>query len=246
LAKKISSDPLPLAVEALLRAAADPRPLKLHGTKASPGIFLSSTPPAKSAAKRCLDSGWLESTGGFSGKGKTAKETYRVTAAGIDFALENAPEAKLLGDLLAAADGQQQTLRHLADALDLTRQAAEAQNKLLLELKRNKRAAAGAEGLVRGEIVAKSSDGAWLQKIVDYVRVYRRDHPHRSCSFAELYRRVAEPEGMTIGQFHDGLRRLSRERKISLEPWTGAMSDLEEDHLALVLAKETKFYADPL
>jgi hypothetical protein len=51
---------------------------------------------------------------------------------------------------------------------------------------------------------------------------------------------------MTIGQFHDGLRRLSRERKISLEPWTGAMSDLEEDHLALVLAKETKFYADPI
>lgn len=246
MAKKISADPLPLAVEALLRAAADPRPLKLHGTKASPGIFLSSTAPAKSAARRCLDKGWLESTGEFVGKGKTAKETYRITPAGIDFALKNAPEAKLLGDLLAAADGHQQTLRQLADALDRTRRAAEAQNKLLLDLQQKKQLATGAEGCVRGETVAKSSDADWLEKIVDYVRDYRRDHPHRSCSFAELYRRVAEPAGMTIGQFHDGLRRLSRERKISLEPWTGAMSDLEEDHLALVLAKETKFYADPI
>jgi hypothetical protein len=139
LAKKISADPLPLAVEALLRAAADPRPLKLHGTKASPGIFLSNTPLAKSAAKRCLENGWLESTGEFVGKGKTAKETYRVTAAGIDFALNNAPEAQLLRDLLAAADGQQQTLRNLADTLDRTRRAAEAQNKLLLDLKQKKR-----------------------------------------------------------------------------------------------------------
>ena len=207
---------------------------------------MSSTPPAKSAARLCLDEGWLESTGEFVGKGKTAKETYRVTSAGIDFALENAPEAKLLGDLLAAADGQQQTLRQLADALDRTRQAAEAQSKLLLALKRNKRPVAGAEGVIRSESGPKSADGDWLQKIVDYVRVYRRDHPHRSCSFAELYRRIAEPAGATIGQFHDGLRRLSRERKITLEPWTGAMSDLEEDHLALVLAKETKFYADPV
>src|SRR5437899_12900152 len=86
------ADPQQLASGALSRALSDPAPRVLLGTKAKPGIFDSQT--AKVAAQLCIDQGWLKATGQFEGKGKSRKELYAITPAGIQSVLENSEPAK--------------------------------------------------------------------------------------------------------------------------------------------------------
>lgn len=246
--KKASADPLPEAISALSRAMVDQIPVKLHGTAKSPGIFLGSGQKQKLAAALCLENGWLQGTGEFVGTGKSKSETYRITPKGTEFALENAEIPLLLRDLLMANDSQREVLKQITNQLKTLNESAPAQHDLLLQLKQ--KASIPPEtthsAAVSHPAAATSTDGKWLSQIVEYVKQYRNRNPHRSCPFSELFKVIATPAGITIGQFHDGLRLLARERKITLEPWTRAMSDLENDHLALVQGKETKFYADPV
>ena len=245
--KKAPTDPIPEAVAALSRAAVDRIPRKLFGTAKSPGIFQGSGQKQKLAAAKCLENGWLEGTGDFVGTGKSKQETFRVTESGVEFAMENAEIPSLLKDLLMANDSQRETLQQVATQLRILSEAVPAQHDLLLYLKQSARISpALPNGSMNPPPPTLAIGQEWLHQIVTYVTQYRKQHPHRSCTFAELYRDVAAPAGATIGQFHDGLRQLAQQRKIWLEPWTGAMSDLDQDHLALVQGKEMKFYADPV
>jgi hypothetical protein len=51
---------------------------------------------------------------------------------------------------------------------------------------------------------------------------------------------------LTIGQFHDGLRRLVEKGQVRLHAFTGAAYTLQEDHLALVAGQEIKYYAESI
>ena len=96
--------PRQLALAALARALNDPAAKVLHGSKAKPGVFDGSAQAAKEAARYCLDHGWLEATGLFEGKGRSRKELYRITPAGIQEALENAEPVALLKESVALLD----------------------------------------------------------------------------------------------------------------------------------------------
>ena len=105
-----------LALEAIERALADPRPRKLHGTKANPGIFLTSSAAAKGAAQRCLDLGLIAPCGEERTRSKTTP-LYGLTAAGLKYLLEHDPLRQLLAAthdgvarLAATSDACQQTL----------------------------------------------------------------------------------------------------------------------------------------
>ena len=71
------------ALEALSRALTDPVAKPLYGSNAKPGIFQGTAQPVKQAAQLSIDQGWLQGTGQFEGKGKSRKELYRITAAGV-------------------------------------------------------------------------------------------------------------------------------------------------------------------
>ena len=245
MAQKKTADPTETAIEALTRALTNSTPLRLHGTKANPGIFVGSSQKLKDAASLCLEKGWLTGTGERVGKGKSAKETFRITKSGIAYALEHGQVASLLKELLFASDSQQETLQQLQQLLQNASQAMRAQNEALSRLQEKVKTPPIVAAPDTTKTSRSATDDRWLHRVVEYVMKYRQANPHRSCSFADLFKAIVEPAGVSIGEFHDGLRQLSRERKISLRPWTGAMSDLDDDHLALVLAKETKFYADP-
>src|SRR5262249_59814039 len=58
----VKADPRPLALEALCRAVADPRPRVLYGTAKAPGIFIGTGQAVKNAANLCLDQHCLEPT----------------------------------------------------------------------------------------------------------------------------------------------------------------------------------------
>jgi hypothetical protein len=61
----------------------------------------------------------------------------------------------------------------------------------------------------------------------------------------QVFERVrARKPDLTLGQFHDGLRRLQDERRIRLSPYTQALATLDDPRNALFLDREVKFYVE--
>jgi hypothetical protein len=96
MAKEKQTEKLALdALAGLLGSA--PRPL--HGTKAAAGVFSGASAAEKAAAQKCLDNRWLEPTGEFAGKGKTRKEYFRLSPAGVQAVLGRSDPSELLRQL---------------------------------------------------------------------------------------------------------------------------------------------------
>lgn len=251
-----------LILEALGRAVASPQPLPMHGTKAKPGIFLKNTPPARSAAQLALDRKWLRPTGQVQGKGKSARPLYCITAPGVQHALAHGEVVQLLNQLRAAADAQRATLDGMRVNMQALGQALQSQVDALQGVERRVQPpdiAAAVKQLAqieagRDPVATSQPDnvrlpneqrgsrgpGDWVDSIVAFVRSYASG----MCPLPELYRRVAEPRRVSVGQFHDGLRELVAARRLRLHPWTGPMYQLKDEQFALLLGQEIKYYAD--
>ena len=64
------------------------------------------------------------------------------------------------------------------------------------------------------------------------------------CPLPELYRRLRDVHpALTIGQFHDGLRRLHEQEQVYLHPWTGPLYAMPEPAFALLIGHEVAYYA---
>jgi hypothetical protein len=245
-------DPRQLALQALSRAVADPTPRALHGSARAPGLFTGSAPPARQAAQYCRDQGWLIPTGQFEGKGKSRKELFRITPAGIKEVLANSEPVVLLSDATGYLEQNVAQLRSIQSTIDETLTALRQQSEMLSTLRERLRPpdldrllhGAGGESFPRGQAPASSLD--WLGVALDYLRDYRRRNPLGYCPLPELFHRVAGPRSLTIGQFHDGLRRLVERGQARLHAFTGAAYTLEEDQYALVAGQEIKYYAEPV
>jgi hypothetical protein len=223
---------------------------------------MGASAAVKAAAKLCEERGWVEGTGEFQGTGKTAKELFRVTSAGFEFAISNSEPACLLSDLLDVVDAQRAALDGIRSQLETNASKLETQETLLQRLKDcvvppdlgqllsslsspHPVAASRSQdhSPVKPAAAARSRED-WPDQAIDFVREYRRGNPLGSCPLPELFRGVAEPAGISIGQFHDGLRQLVRERRLRLHPWTGPMYQIQDEQYALMMGQEIKFYAD--
>jgi hypothetical protein len=243
------------ALAALSRAMADPAARPLLGTKAKPGIFIGGTQATKNAAQRAIERGWLAPTGDFEGQGRSKKPLYRITAAGIAHALEHGTAAELLRDMLAALDGQTKRLERVqsevANTAELTKAQAQAVRELLTRV-----APPNVEELLRSAAnrpaaepsppspPASSSSAKWAADALKYLSEHRRRNPYGRCSLSELFQKTAAGSGLSIGQFHDGVRELAAQGKIALHPFTGAAYQLRDEQYALVAGQEIKYYVD--
>jgi len=259
---KAKQSPQDAAVEALSRSLVDPTPRPLMGTRARPGIFLGSSQAVKAAAALSVENGWLALTGEKQGKGKTAKDLYRITPAGIEYALQHSEALTLLQELLGASDALREALRSIQGKLDEASQGLNAQNGVLGQLRERVsppdlsavlEAAAPVPGspttvahdtTISRQTDSPPDDATWLAAAVDFLRDYRRRNPQQRCPLPELYRHVSRSNSISIGRFHDGLRQLVREQRIALHPYTGPMYQLKDEQYALLLGQEIKFYAD--
>ena len=245
---KAKQSPQDVAVETLSRSLVDPTPRPLMGTRARPGIFVGSSQVVKAAAALCVENGWLAPTGEKQGKGKTAKDLYRITPAGIEYALQHSEALTLLRELLGASDALREALRSIQGKLDEASQGLNAQNGVLGQLRErvsppDLSAVLEAVAPVPASPVTVAHDN-WLAAAVDFLRGYRRRNPQQRCPLPELYRHVSRSNSISIGRFHDGLRQLVREQRIALHPYTGPMYQLKDEQYALLLGQEIKFYAD--
>jgi hypothetical protein len=248
--------PRHLALDALARALADPAAKVLHGSKKQPGFFIGSAQAVKQAAQLCLDQGWLEATGEYEGKGKTRKPSYRLTPAGARAVLQDSEPVKLLQSAVDSLEqntglleGIRARLEETVVSLGRQKEAVHGLRELVAKLQDRLRPPdlERLQGIFQGPAQVSGSPAAdWVGQGLDYVAEYQRRHPYGHCPLPELFHHVAEPAGVSIGQFHDGLRRLVEQGEVRLHAFTGAAYQLQEEQFALVAGQEIKYYAERL
>ena len=84
----------------------------------------------------------------------------------------------------------------------------------------------------------------WPGAVLSYLGRRQDAGATEDCPLPELFRhaRLSSP-GLTIGHFHDGLRRLLDAGHIYLHPWTGPLYALPEPPYALLVGHEIAYYA---
>jgi hypothetical protein len=254
-----------LILEALERAMADPTPRKLHGTKANPGIFLTSSAAAKAAAQLAIERGLIAACGEQRTKSKVTP-LYGLAPAGIGYLLEHDPLRQLLAatqDAVSrlariAADCQQSltSVQHQTVRLQEVVQRASMRleppdvEKLLAAAQPAVRAAtaqdgSGATGVRSGPASAGATDEPLADGMLQHVQQHRRQSPLRPLDLPQLFRlaHARHPE-LTLGRFHDVLRRLSDAGRIRLSPFTQAMYQLPEPQCAMIVGREIMYYVE--
>jgi hypothetical protein len=212
-----------LVVDALRRAAADPAGVPLFGNKTAPGLF-SGTAMAKQAAQRCKEDDLLRVIKSTA-RGKAVHEVVAITPKGIDHLLAATNPRQILEDFtraLESRDGQ------IAEWIAAARQCR-----------------ANLEGLKATvatvlDRVDSPTDANCAATVLAYLKDYGARTTTEDCPLPLLYKQVRQ---LSIGQFHDLLRRLSAEERIYLHPWTGPLCELPEPPLALLVGHEIAYYA---
>jgi hypothetical protein len=215
-----------MMLDGLVRAAAEPTGLPLLEGKTGPGLFVS-TSAGKSVAQRCKDEGFLRIVR-TEHRGKTAVEVCALTDIGLSYLLSQANPRQLIEDLLRALE-----TRH-AQAEEMVATARRMQASL--------------DGLrdVAETVLRRLSDETepWLAGVVPYLEQRHEAGAPEDCALPELFRHARQlSPTLTIGQFHDALRRFLEAGRIYLHPWTGPLYDLPEPPLALLVGHEIAYYA---
>jgi hypothetical protein len=63
------------------------------------------------------------------------------------------------------------------------------------------------------------------------------------CPLPDLFRALALNSALTIGEFHDCLRELHADGKVTLSAWTGPLYALPEPQYALLIGHGIAYYA---
>jgi hypothetical protein len=228
----------PLILEALGRAVADPAGLALHGNKNLPGLF-PATAAARQAAQRCKDEGYLRVLRTET-RGKTACEVCAITEKGLAFLLSQVSPRQVLEDFVRSLEDRRSQVGELVAAARQTQATfdglRETVEKVLQQLGKPQQAV--------GESVGLNGADAWKGTVLSYLSQWQTARPSEDCPLPELYRQARQlAPTLTIGHFHDGLRRLHDQEQIYLHPWTGPLYDLPEPPYALLIGHEIAYYA---
>jgi len=245
-----------LILDALSQAAADPAGVPLHGSKAAPGLF-AATAPAKQAAQRCKDEGYLRVVRTES-KGKNVYEVCAITEKGLAYLLSQVSAKQVLedfvralearqaqvGDLVAAARQAQASLDGLRATVETVLHAV-GTGQPTVASKNGKAPAPGeAAGRAHGSPGETPAADTWTAAVLSHLTQWQASGASEDCPLPDLYRhaRTAAP-ALTVGQFHDGLRRLHDQEQIYLHPWTGPLYDIPEPPYALLIGHDIAYYA---
>jgi hypothetical protein len=236
-----------LILDALNHAAADPAGAPLYAGKSKPGLF-PGTAPARKAAQRCKEEHWLRVVR----PGKV--ELCAITEKGLAYLMSQASPKQVLEELVRSLQGREKQIADLVTA------ASEIKASLAM-LRATVEKVCQAVGPPAKEAVTTNgtcmhSNGfdqahelCWRAKtglptaLIGYLKEWQAAHPTEDCSLPELLRKLQQNEpGLTIGEFHDGLRQLIEANQIYLHPWTGPLYDIPEPALVLMVGHELAYY----
>jgi hypothetical protein len=232
-----------MVVEALTRAVADPGGAPLHGSKSVPGLF-SASATARQAAQRCKEEGLLR-TVSTQARGKTVQEICAITEKGLAYLLGQVSPRQVLEDLVRALEARQAQAGELVATARQTQAGIEAlravAEKVLTQVQQRRESAplpcdkadTGGNGSQPWNSAALKELSRWQSSGA------LEDYP-----LPQLYRAIRKSaSSLTLGQFHDGLRRMQEQGQIYLHPWTGPLYEMPEPPYALLTGHEIAYYA---
>jgi hypothetical protein len=92
---------------------------------------------------------------------------------------------------------------------------------------------------------AAQGDDSWLAAVLRMATEQRQANPFQRLTLPQVFERLkAQRPELSLGQFHDGLRRLHQENRIRLGPYTQALATLDDPRNALYLDREVKYYVE--
>jgi hypothetical protein len=222
----------------LSRAAADPSGVPLYGSKKAPGLF-ATTAAAKQVAERCKEEGYLRVLQSEA-RGKRLLEICTVTEKGMAYLLSQVSPRQVLKDLVRGLEARQALVGELVMAARqwqtglITLQANV--DKILHQIDK--------PASIAGPAPSGNGSDAWLAGVVAYLVQWQASGASGDCPLPDLYRLAqSAASGLTIGHFHDGLRRLHDQERIYLHPWTGPLYEIPEPPYALLIGHEIAYYA---
>ncbi len=226
-----------LILDALSRAVADPAGVPLHG-KTARGLF-TTTAAAKQAAQRCKDEGFLRIVRTET-KGKTLHEICAITEKGLAYVLNQVSPKKVLEDLVHALEARQSetgqllmAARQMQAGLDALKATAE---KVLQQVQK--------PATFPASPGSSNGNENWTGAILSYLTQWQASNVSEDCSLPELFCQAKQSyPALTIGRFHDGLRKLYDQELIYLHPWTGPLYEIPDPPCALLVGHEIAYYA---
>jgi hypothetical protein len=232
-----------LVVEALTRAATAGTGLPLHGSRTHPGLF-PTTATGKQAAQRCCDDGYLQPGP------ESAAEGCVITDRGLAYLLDQASPRQVLEDFVRVLEDREAQLAQLIDLVGRTQSSLTALRinaaNVLAHL--NPPAAAPTNGDLKSTMQERRQALAEPQDLTDLVlaqlRRWAQAGSPDDCPLPWLFHRLAESvPGLTIGRFHDALRRVHEAGRLYLHPWTGPLPELPEPAYAVLVGHLIAYYA---
>ena len=224
-----------LVLTALTRAAADTATLPLIGTRSTPGLF-PGTALGKQAAQRCRDDGYLSD----------ADAGCAITEKGLTYLLGQVSPRQVLEDfvrVLESRAGQvgelMATARRMQASLDTLRGTV---TTILHRL-------APPGGDLKSLFTAFHKEPAPkpandpAASIREALARWKSSGAAEDCPLPDLFGRLSPScPGLTIGAFHDLLRRMHDEQEVYLHPWTGPLYAIPQPSYALMVGHEIAYY----
>ena len=228
---------LDLLLDALKTALADPREQRLFASGKLPGLFRSRYGPPAEAALHAIKEGLFE-TVRTEAKGRLIVEWVRASAKGVGFVhAHDSPKAVLTELKQAIGETRGGLPLWMADVrgelADVGRKFEERAGELtakLDELSRRVDAAlrridAGPRLGVEARVVP------WAETALEHLDRRTAAGAYDPCSLGELFHAVRQTvPALSVGEFHDGLRRLHDTRAVRLSGTSvnpGARADPE-------------------
>jgi hypothetical protein len=256
-----------MVLGALSRAAAEPAGLPLHGTRSAPGLF-PTTAAGRLAAQRCKDEGYLHvlapdpsavdgpgATAATATRRKQAAEVCTLTDKGRAYLLGQVSPRQVLEDFVRVLEARQTQAAELLAAARQMQAGFEAlrasAEKVLGQLsdaahKRDGEPGAGHHTPLNGmfqQFIGQSASSL-RDPLLAHLARWHASGATEDCPLPELFRGLQpQAAGLTIGHFHDELRRLHDAEQIYLHPWTGPLYDVPEPPYALLVGHEVAYYA---
>ena len=245
---------MPLILDALTKAMAEPGGVPLHGNKKLPGLF-TATAKAKQAAQRCLEEGFLHVVHRET-RGSSVRDFCALTEKGLAYVFSQVSPKQVLEELVRTLQARQTQVAELGTMIRQWQTGLEALRDTVEKvMQRIEQPDHGGMPFATIAAQAASANGRTDLKSVlrpetltaDLLACLSRWQPSgmpADCPLPELYRRMQPTtSSLTIGHFHDGLRRLHELEKIYLHPWTGPLYEMPEPPFALLVGHEVAYYA---
>jgi hypothetical protein len=234
-----------LVLTALSRASAEAG-LPLHGNKSNPGLF-PSTALGKQAAQRCCEEGYLRPVPGAAANGRKSTPMCALTDKGRAFLLSQLSPRQVLEDLVRAVEAREAQVGQLqaqVRQLQTGLEAVRASVAPVLDQVRQGETSRNLNGLAREFRQDESAPVDPATAIVAALERWAQSGAPEDCPLSELFRQVRTccPQ-MSLGIFHDALRKLQDIGRIYLHPWTGPLYEIPEPPCSLLVGHEIAYYA---